>query len=592
MLRTHTCGELRKKDVKKEVTLCGWVLSRRDHGGIIFIDLRDRYGLTQVVFDPDHNKEVHKMAEQLRREFVLQVKGKVRPRREGMENPKLDTGEIEVITDELNILNRADTPPLEIEDRANVNEDFRLKYRYLDLRRPSLQNNLMVRHKVIKATRDFFDKEGFIEIETPILAKSTPEGARDYLVPSRTHPGKFYALPQSPQIFKQLCMVAGFDRYLQIARCFRDEDLRADRQPEFTQIDVEMSFITEEDIYNTMERLMKKIFKAGMGKDVKIPFQRITYFEAMDKYGTDKPDVRFDLPLIDITEAMKKSDFNVFKQAIESGGVVKCINAKDCAKFSRKDIEELEEVTRIYGAKGLAWMKMKDGKLDSSIVKFFNEEAQKALIKATGAKNGDLLLFGADHKHFIVNDSLGNLRLALAKKLELIDEDELSFIWVTDFPLLEYDEELQRHVSVHHPFTSPKEEDIPMLEKDPSKVRSNAYDLALNGVEIGGGSIRIHNKELQQKMFKALGISDKEAEEKFGFLMSAFKYGAPPHGGIAFGVDRIIALMTGNESIREVIAFPKNKAAMSLMDNAPNFVDDKQLKELHVKLDFVRKSNK
>ncbi len=588
MKRTNTCGELTKKDIRKEATLCGWVNSRRDHGGIIFIDLRDRYGLTQIVFDPKHNKKIHSMAEHLRREDVLQVEGKVRPRGKGLENPKLKTGEIEVLIDELNILNKADTPPIEVDDRVEINEDMRLKYRYIDLRKPNMQKNLEIRHKAVKAVRNFFDNEGFLEIETPMLAKSTPEGARDYLVPSRVNPGKFYALPQSPQLFKQLLMVGGCDRYFQIVKCFRDEDLRADRQPEFTQIDVEMSFIDEEDIFGIHERLFRYLWKTILNKDIKIPFSRISYEEAMDRYGTDKPDIRFGLELIDVTNIIKDSDFKVFTDNIKSGGVVKAINVKK-SPLSRKDIDELIDFVKIYDAKGLAWIKVTENGLESSVVKFFSDKIQKELIKKLKGAEGDLLLFVSDHKHFIVNAALGALRVHLGKKLNLIPNNTYSFVWVTNFPLIEYDENEQKHVAVHHPFTAPKDEDIKLLEKSPEKAKAKAYDLTLNGVEIGGGSIRIHKREMQEKMFRVLGVSQKEAQEKFGFLLEAFRYGAPPHGGIAFGMDRIVALLTGNESIREVIAFPKTKNAESLMDGSPSEVSDKQLNELNIKLDVVKK---
>jgi len=590
MKRTHTCGELTKKDDKNEVVLCGWNLARRDHGGIIFVDLRDRYGLTQIVFDPAHNKDAHTNAEKLSREDVVQVKGKVRPRGKGLENPNLKTGEIEIIVDELNILSKADTPPLEIDDRIEVNEDMRLKYRYLDLRKPSMQKNLMLRHKISKVVRDFYDKNNFMEIETPILAKSTPEGARDYLVPSRVKPGNFFALPQSPQIFKQLLMVSGCDRYFQIVKCFRDEDLRADRQPEFTQIDVEMSFVDEEDIYDIHEKLMKDIWKNVLNIDIKIPFLRMPYSEAMDKYGIDKPDLRFGLELVNVTKIVEKSDFKVFTENIKSGGIVKGIKVPD-SKLSRKDIDQLIEFVRIYDAKGMAWAKITDKGMESSIVKFFSEDVQKELVKAFDAKEGDLLLFVSDHKSHIVNDALGNLRNHLAKKLGLIKEGEYKFVWVTDFPLLEFDEDEGRHMAVHHPFTSPKDDHISLLDKDPGKVLSKAYDLALNGVELGGGSIRIHNREVQQKVFKTLGISDEEAKRKFGFLLDAFRYGAPPHGGLAFGMDRLVALITNNESLREVIAFPKTKNAESLMDGSPSEVSDEQLKELNIKLDIVKKED-
>jgi len=589
-MRTSTCGELTKKDKGKDAVLCGWTNSRRDHGGIIFIDLRDRYGLTQIVFDPRHNKKVHSNAEHLRREDVIRVKGKVRPRGKGLENPKLKTGEIEVLIEELTILNKADTPPIEVDDRIDINEDMRLKYRYIDLRKPGMQKNLAVRHKAVKAVRDFYDKENFLEVETPMLAKSTPEGARDYLVPSRVNIGKFYALPQSPQLFKQLLMVSGCDRYFQIVKCFRDEDLRADRQPEFTQIDVEMSFIDEEDIYDIHERLMKQIWKKVLNIDLKIPFRRLTYSEAMDRYGTDKPDLRFGLELADVTDIVKSSDFKVFTDNIKAGGVVKSINVKS-SPLSRKEIDELISLVQVYDAKGLAWIKVTDNGLESSIVKFFSPKVQKELVKKLNAKQGDLLLFVSDKKHFIVNDALGNLRIHLAKKLNLIKANTYEFVWITDFPLVEYDENEQRHVAVHHPFTSPKDDDVKLLDKEPEKAKAKAYDLTLNGVEIGGGSIRIHQREVQEKIFSVLGISKKEAHEKFGFLLEAFRYGAPPHGGIAFGMDRIAAILTGNDSIREVIAFPKTKSAESLMEGSPSGVDDKQLKELNIKLDIVKKDS-
>jgi aspartyl-tRNA synthetase len=588
MKRTHTCGQLTEKEIGKDVHLNGWCHSRRDHGGIVFIDLRDRYGFTQIVFDPKHNKELHAQADKLGREDVISVKGKVRARPGDMANPKLKTGKIEVLIDDLDVLNKSETPPIEIDDRIKVNEDVRLRYRYIDLRKPSLQNNLILRHKTVKAVRDFYDKENFLEIETPMLAKSTPEGARDYLVPSRVNPGKFFALPQSPQLFKQLLMVSGFDRYMQIAKCFRDEDLRADRQPEFTQIDVEMSFIDEEDVYDIHERLMKHVWKQVLGVDIKTPFPRLTYEDAMSRYGSDKPDTRFELELVDVTGIAKKSDFKVFTDNIKNGGMVKALNVKSGSeKFSRKDIDSFIEFVRIYGAKGLAWMKLTDKGLESSVVKFFKPEVQKELIDKLKASKGDLLLFVSDAKHFVVNDALGNLRLHLAGKLGLIDDKKYNFVWVTDFPLVEYDENAQRHVALHHPFTSPKDEDLALLDKEPGKARAKAYDLALNGVELGGGSIRIHKSDVQEKIFRILGIGKQEADLKFGFLLEAFKYGAPPHGGIAFGLDRLIAMLTKNESIREVIAFPKTKDAESLMEGAPAEVDNQQLKELHVKLDVI-----
>jgi aspartyl-tRNA synthetase len=588
MRRTHTCGELAAKNAGCEATLQGWVHTRRDHGGIIFIDLRDRYGMTQIRFDPETSKDTHTSAEGLRREYVIEVSGRVIKRPDGMANTALKTGEIELDATSLKILNLSETPPFEIDARVEPNEDLRLKYRYLDLRKPQMQANIMTRHRVTKAVRDYFDNLGFLEIETPMLAKSTPEGARDYLVPSRVNPGCFYALPQSPQLFKQLLMIAGYDKYIQIARCFRDEDLRADRQPEFTQIDLEMSFIEEEDIFRIMEGMIKHVWKEALGVDIKIPFPRISHSEAMERFGSDKPDTRFGMELINVEEAALKSDFQVFKSVLEKKGAVRCINAKGCASFSRKDIEELTSFVGIYGARGLAWMKLTENGLESSLMKFFPEESQKELLKATNAEKGDLLLFVAD-KHKIVYDSLGALRVELAKRLKMLDSKRYNFIWVHDFPLVEWDEDEQRHVAVHHPFTAPKDDELHLIDKDPSKVHAKAYDLALNGVELGGGSIRIHRREVQEKMFNALGISKEDAERKFGFLLDAFNYGAPPHGGIAFGLDRIVAMMTSNESIREVIAFPKNKAAQSLMDNAPSDVSGKQLKELHIELDLPKK---
>ena len=587
MKRTHTCGELGKAHIAKKASLAGWCHSRRDHGGVIFIDLRDRYGITQVVFEPKQ-KNIFSAAEKLRREDVISVQGTVRARPKGMQNPGLKTGEIEVLVHELDVLTRAETPPIEIDDRVEINEDMRLKYRYLDLRRPKMQHNLAVRHKAAKLTRDYFDSQGFLEIETPMLAKSTPEGARDYLVPSRINPGKFYALPQSPQLFKQLLMVSGCDKYFQIVKCFRDEDLRADRQPEFTQIDVEMSFVEEEDIYPLIEGLVKKIWKEILGISIKTPFPRLSYAEAMEKYGIDKPDMRFGLCLIDVSDIARDSNFDVFRKVVNNGGMVKCINANNCAGFTRKDIEELTHLAGVYEAKGLAWMKVTEKGLESSIVKFFDAKVQKKLLQKTGAKKDDLLLFVADIKHSIVNAALAHLRLELGKRLKLIDHKQYSFAWIIDFPLLEFDETEQRYMALHHPFTSPKDKDIALLEKDPSKVLSKAYDLTVNGIELGGGSIRIHRPDIQRRMFSVLGLSELEAQQKFGFLLEAFKYGAPPHGGIALGMDRLVAILTGNESIREVIAFPKTKAAESLMEEAPSEVNEEQLKELHLKLDMVK----
>jgi aspartyl-tRNA synthetase len=587
MKRTVNCGQLRKADIGKDVILNGWVQSRRDHGGLVFVDLRDRYGLTQIVFDPKADESAHKLADQLRREFVIAAKGKIRARGEGLENPKLATGEIEIIIDKLEILSKAKTPPIEIDERIDANEDIRLQYRYLDLRKPGVSKNIVFRHKVVKVVRDFFDENGFIEIETPMLAKATPEGARDYLVPSRVNPGSFYALPQSPQLFKQLLMISGMDKYVQIARCFRDEDLRADRQPEFTQIDVEMSYITEEDVYELNERLVKLLWKKLLDVDVHIPFKRMTYAEAVGRYGLDKPDLRFDLELVDVTDISKKTDFKVFKDVATAGGLVKCINAVGCAHFSRKELEDLIRFVQVYGAKGLAYIKVGD-ELEGTIAKYFTHDLQHELMTITKAKKGDVLLFVADAKPMVVNTALGYLRNELAKRLNLIKANTYNFLWVTDFPLLEWSEEENRFMAMHHPFTSPKLEDVPLLDKDPGKTRARAYDLVLNGMEIAGGSIRIHDSDVQQKMFDTLGITREEAEKKFGYFLEALSYGTPPHGGIAWGLDRLVTVMLGLESIRDVIAFPKNKAAASLMDGCPSTVDEKQLKELHIKLDIVK----
>ncbi|MBS3118471.1 aspartate--tRNA ligase [Candidatus Woesearchaeota archaeon] len=582
MLRTRTCGELRLKDAKKEATLCGWVHSRRDHGGVIFIDLRDRYGLTQIVFNPTFHQEAHAEAEKLKREDVLRVRGEVHPRAKGMANPNLDTGEIEVFISHLEILNHAETPPLEIDDNKEASEEMRLKYRYLDLRRPKMQNRLLMRHKAAQATREYLNSQSFMEIETPMLVKTTPGGARVFKVPSRVHTGKFYALPESPQLYKQLLMVSGCDRYYQFARCLRDEDLRADRQPEFTQIDLEMSFVETHDVQEIIEGLLKDMFKKAAGKEIKTPFTRITYAEAMEKYGSDKPDLRFGLELKEVTKEVKKSEFSVFKNAPS----VKCLCVEGGAKFSRKDLEELETFVKIYQAKGLAYLKIQNGKLDSSIAKYFKEELQQELIKKTSAKEGDILLFVAD-KLEIVYAALGALRLELGKRFKLYNPDELKFCWVVDFPLYELVEE--KWEARHHIFTMPREEDMPWLEKDPSKVRGKLYDVVLNGVEIGGGSIRIHNKEVQTRVLKVIGLSYEEAQERFDFLLEAFQYGAPPHGGIALGFDRVVALMAGLNDIREVIAFPKTKAAENPMDGSPQEWTEAQLKELHLRLDGVKK---
>ncbi len=583
--RTHTCGELRKGNVGEKVVLNGWVNSRRDLGGLIFITVRDRYGITQVVFEPSEGSEVYETAKKLRSEFVVSVEGVVRGRPEGMVNAQMETGEIEVVAENLIILNEAETPPFVISDKIDVSEELRLKYRYLDLRRSEMQKALLLRHKMYQIVRKFFDENGFVEVETPVLMKSTPEGARDYLVPSRIHKGKFYALPQSPQTYKQLLMVSGFDRYFQITKCFRDEDLRADRQPEFTQIDVEMSFVDTEDIFEIVESLMKKLFKEIKNYEIETPLPRLSYDEAMNKYGSDKPDLRFDLPIVHLNGVVENSGFKVFADSANGKGIVGALTVKGAAEdYSRSKLDALTKYVKELGAGGLIWMKVKESELQSPIAKFLSEEEIEKIKAETKAEAGDLILIIAGNKNKML-PVLGALRLEVAKQRNLIPENSApSLLWVTDFPLLEWDDETQRYYAMHHPFTSPKVEDTDKLDTEPEKVKARAYDLVMNGNEIAGGSIRIHNRDVQEKMFRALGISEEEAEEKFGFLLNAFKYGAPPHGGIAFGFDRLAMLFAERDSIRDVIAFPKTTSALSLMDNSPSEVSEEQLKELHIKI--------
>lgn len=582
--RSHYCGDLSKQDIGREVCLMGWVHRRRDHGGLIFIDLRDRTGIAQLALDPDRDPQSHAKAEAVRNEFVVAAIGTVSPRPEGTVNPKMKTGEVEIEVSELRILNVAKTPPFMLDEYTEVAENLRLKYRYLDLRRDSIQQNIMMRHQVAQTTRKYLSDHGFLEIETPMLTKSTPEGARDYLVPSRVNPGNFYALPQSPQIFKQLLMVSGYDRYFQITRCFRDEDLRADRQPEFTQIDCELSFVDKDDVMTVMEGMIAAIFKSSLDVELSVPMPRLSYAEVMDRYGVDNPDLRFEMELVNLTEIVRGCGFKVFASVAENGGLVKAMNVKGCATFSRKELDDLTDFAAIYGAKGMAWVKiLEDGSWQSPIAKFFTEEELAQIGAALDAKPGDLLLFGADTPA-IANESLGRLRGHLGQKLSLANPNEYKFLWVTDFPLLEWDGETRRHVAVHHPFTAPLDEDIPLLDSDPGKARAKAYDLVLNGSEIGGGSIRIHNQEVQSRMFNLLGIGTEEAREKFGFLLDALEFGAPPHGGIAFGLDRIMMILTKAGSIRDVIAFPKTQKATDLMSEAPGTVDEKQLRELGIRL--------
>ena len=577
-------GTLTKNDIGKEVKLAGWVLRRRDHGGVIFVDLRDRTGFAQIVFNPQVNEEAHNKAQDLRSEFVISVVGKVRARSEEMINPKIPTGEIEVMVEKLELLNTSETPPFMLEDDIDTNEEIRLKYRYLDLRRPKIFNNLYYRFLITNAFRKYLAENGFIDVETPILNKSTPEGARDFLVPSRLSAGDFYALPQSPQIFKQILMISGFDRYYQIAKCFRDEDLRADRQPEFTQVDIETSFLSTDEFLSIMEKIIADIVKEVYNIDLPLPLPRLSYKEAMENYGSDKPDTRFELKLINVEDAVRGCDFAVFKNALDNKFIIRCLNAKGGEKLSRKDIDDFTKYVGIFGAKGLAWMRVTENGLESNIVKFFSKENQNKILETTKAEKGDLLFFVADTPK-ITFDALGNLRLKVAEKLNLIDKDKLNFLWVVEFPLFEYDYKEKRISATHHPFTAPVPEDIAILESDTLKVRSDTYDLVLNGNEIGGGGQRIYDSSVQAKIFNLLGISEEKAKVRFGFLLDALKYGAPPMCGMAFGIDRVVMLLQKQESIREVIAFPKTQKGQCLMSGCPSTVDEEQLEELHLKIE-------
>lgn len=584
MLKTHTCGQLCQADVGTRVTLAGWVNRRRDHGNLVFIDLRDRWGITQVVVDPQSSADAHAEASRVRNEYVIQISGTVRERPKGLENPSMTTGHIEVIADRVGILNESKTPVFYVNEDSEVDETLRLKYRYLDLRRQRMQRNIILRHEIVRFIRQFLSEREFVEIETPILIKSTPEGARDYVVPSRVHPGNFYALPQSPQQLKQLLMVSGFEKYFQIARCFRDEDQRADRQPEFTQLDLEMSFVEQEDILQLIEQLYVELVPAVCDKQIQqTPFPRFTWQQAMDKYGSDKPDIRFGMEFADLSDTVANCNFRVFSDTVSEGGLVRAICAPGCAGYTRRQTDELTELAKACGAKGMAWIAVQEEGVRSPIVKFLSEKELAAIIERTGANAGDLILIVAD-TFVTVSEALGQLRLEMGRRLDLMDPDVLAFAWVTEFPLLEWDEEERRYKAVHHPFTAALDEDLPLLESDPGAVRAKAYDIVANGMEMGGGSIRIHRREVQNLMFTAIGLTDKEARSQFGHLLDAFEFGAPPHGGIAPGIDRLAMLLAGEPNIREVMAFPKTQSAVDLMTQAPSPVSDRQLEELHIKL--------
>jgi len=586
MLKTHTCGELRAAHVGTEVTLAGWVHRRRDHGNLLFVDLRDRWGITQVVFNPLIAREAHQIAGKVRNEYVVRVRGEVKGRPEGLNNPKMASGDIEVIAHEIEILNEAKNPVFYINEETEVDESLRLRYRYLDLRRKRMQRNLILRHHVVRFIREFLCERDFIEVETPILIKSTPEGARDYVVPSRVHPGKFYALPQSPQQLKQLLMVAGLERYFQIARCFRDEDLRADRQPEFTQLDLEMSFVEQEDIIQLTENLVQALVPAVCEKRIlSTPFPRFTYREAMDKYGSDKPDIRFEMFLTDLSDIVGQSGFQIFGRAVQSGGQVKALCAPGCADYTRRQIDQLDQIVKATGGKGLFWIKVAADAPRGPLAKHLSASEVRGIIQRMDAQVGDLVLIMADQPT-VVAEALGSLRVEMGHRLNLLDDDLLGFAWVTEFPLLKWDEEEGRYAAEHHPFTAPFDEDLPLLETNPEKVRAKAYDIVANGYEIGGGSIRIHQRDLQNRMFRAIGVGEEEARAQFGHLLDAFEFGAPPHGGIAPGIDRLVMLLAGEPNIREVMAFPKSQSAVDLMTQAPSAISQKQLKELHIKLDL------